>query len=81
MRFGLRLPSFALGVDPPTLAEMGAYLRDAEDLGFDSALLIDHLLVIPRSGLALDSIAISKGADGDGYGGSDHGAVRAAISF
>ncbi len=47
MRFGLRLPSFALGVDPPSLAEMGAYLRDAEDLGFESALLIDHLLVTP----------------------------------
>jgi probable F420-dependent oxidoreductase len=45
MRFGLRLPSFALGVEPTSLAEMGAYLRRAEDLGFESALLIDHLLV------------------------------------
>jgi probable F420-dependent oxidoreductase len=26
---------------------MGAYLRHAEDLGFDSAMLIDHLLVAP----------------------------------
>ena len=29
------------------LAEMGAYLRHAEDLGFDSAMLIDHLLIAP----------------------------------
>lgn len=47
MRFGLRLPSFALGDDTASLAEMGAYLRRAEDLGFDSAMLIDHLLVTP----------------------------------
>jgi probable F420-dependent oxidoreductase len=47
MRFGLRLPSFALGVEPTSLADMGAYLRRAEDLGFESALLIDHLLVAP----------------------------------
>jgi probable F420-dependent oxidoreductase len=47
MRFGLRLPSFALGVEPTSLTDMGAYLRRAEDLGFESALLIDHLLVAP----------------------------------
>jgi probable F420-dependent oxidoreductase len=47
MRFGLRLPSFALGVEPTSLADIGAYLRRAEDLGFESALLIDHLLVAP----------------------------------
>ena len=47
MRFGLRLPSFALGEDTASLAEMGAYLRRAEDLGFESAMLIDHLLVAP----------------------------------
>jgi hypothetical protein len=47
MRFGLRLPSFALGEDTAGLAEMGAYLRHAEDLGFESAMLIDHLLVAP----------------------------------
>jgi probable F420-dependent oxidoreductase len=47
MRFGLRLPSFALGVEPTSLADMGDYLRRAEDLGFESALLIDHLLVAP----------------------------------
>ena len=47
MHFGLRLPSFALGEETASLAEMGAYLRHAEDLGFDSAMLIDHLLVAP----------------------------------
>jgi probable F420-dependent oxidoreductase len=45
MRFGLRLPSFALGEQTASLAAMGAYLRHAEDLGFDTAMLIDHLLV------------------------------------
>ena len=33
MKFGLRIPSFALGPKTATLAEMGAYLRRAEDLG------------------------------------------------
>lgn len=47
MRFGLRLPSFALGERTASLEEMGAYLRHAEDLGFESAMLIDHLLVAP----------------------------------
>jgi probable F420-dependent oxidoreductase len=47
MKFGLRLPSFALGERTASLDEMGAYLRRAEDLGFESALLIDHLLVAP----------------------------------
>ncbi|MBI2201016.1 MAG: LLM class flavin-dependent oxidoreductase [Armatimonadetes bacterium] len=47
MKFGLRLPSFALGPKTATLAEMGAYLRRAEDLGFDSAMCIDHLLIVP----------------------------------
>ena len=47
MKLGLRLPSFALGDRTASLAEMGAYLRRAEDLGFESALLIDHLLVAP----------------------------------
>ncbi len=45
MQFGLRLPSFALGEQTASLAEMGAYLRRAEDLGFDTAMLIDHLLI------------------------------------
>jgi alkanesulfonate monooxygenase len=46
-RFGLRLPSFALGPKTASLAEMGAYLRRAEDLGFDCAVSIDHLLLTP----------------------------------
>ena len=47
MRYGLRLPSYALGERTVGLQEMGAYLRRAEDLGFDSAMLIDHLLIAP----------------------------------
>ena len=47
IKFGLRLPSFALGARTATLSEMGAYLRRAEDLGFDSAVSIDHLLLTP----------------------------------
>ena len=47
MNFGLRIPSFALGPKTATLAEMGAYLRRAEDLGFDCAVSIDHLLLTP----------------------------------
>ncbi|HBH02649.1 MAG TPA: hypothetical protein DDZ42_12130 [Candidatus Rokubacteria bacterium] len=47
MRYGLRLPSFALGPKTATLDEMGRYLRRAEDLGFDCAVSIDHLLLTP----------------------------------
>ncbi len=47
MRYGLRLPSFALGPKTATLEEMGRYLRRAEDLGFDCAVSIDHLLLTP----------------------------------
>lgn len=47
MRFGLRLPSYSLGDATVSLSEMGAYLRHAEDLGFESALLIDHVLTAP----------------------------------
>jgi alkanesulfonate monooxygenase len=47
MRFGLRLPSFALGPKTASLQEMGAYLRRAEDLGFECAVSIDHLLLTP----------------------------------
>ena len=47
MQYGLRLPSFALGAETASLQEMGAYLRRAEDLGFESAMLIDHLLIAP----------------------------------
>lgn len=44
MRFGLRLPAFALGQKTATLAAMGTYLRRAEQLGFEVAVTIDHLL-------------------------------------
>ncbi len=47
MKYGLRLPTFALGPRTASLAEMGHYLRRAEDLGVDCALTIDHLLVTP----------------------------------
>lgn len=47
MKYGLRLPSFALGPGTAPLAEMGAYLRRAEDLGFEYATTIDHLLTTP----------------------------------
>ncbi|MBI4588404.1 MAG: TIGR03619 family F420-dependent LLM class oxidoreductase [Candidatus Rokubacteria bacterium] len=47
MRFGLRLPSFALGPKTASLHEMGTYLRRAEDLGFECAVSIDHLLLTP----------------------------------
>ncbi len=47
MRYGLRLPSFALGPRTATLESMGRYLRRAEDLGFDCAVSIDHLLLTP----------------------------------
>ncbi len=47
MKYGLRLPSFALGPQTASLEEMGRYLRRAEDLGFDSAVSIDHLLLTP----------------------------------
>lgn len=47
MRFGLRLPTFALGPRTASLSVMGEYLRHAEDLGFELAVCIDHLLVVP----------------------------------
>jgi probable F420-dependent oxidoreductase len=47
MKYGLRIPSFALGPRTATLDEMGRYLRRAEDLGFDCAVSIDHLLRTP----------------------------------
>lgn len=46
MKFGLRIPSFALP-HTPSVAEMGAYLRRAEDLGFETATCIDHMLPVP----------------------------------
>lgn len=47
MKYGLRIPSFALGPRTASLEAMGRYLRRAEDLGFDSAVSIDHLLLTP----------------------------------
>jgi probable F420-dependent oxidoreductase len=47
MTYGLRMPSFALGPRTASLDAMGAYLRRAEDLGFESAVTIDHLLLTP----------------------------------
>lgn len=47
MKYGLRMPSFALGPKTATLQEMGAYLRRAEDHGFEAAVSIDHLLLTP----------------------------------
>ena len=47
MRYGLRIPSFALGPKTAKLDAMGSYLRRAEDLGFDAAVTIDHLLLTP----------------------------------
>jgi len=47
MRYGLRIPSFALGPRTAKLDAMGEYLRRAESLGFDSAVTIDHLLLTP----------------------------------
>jgi len=47
VKYGLRLPSFALGEKTAKLSEMGAYARRAEELGFESAFSIDHLLITP----------------------------------
>jgi probable F420-dependent oxidoreductase len=47
VKYGLRLPSFALGPATAGLDQMGKYLRRAEDLGFDCAVSIDHLLITP----------------------------------
>lgn len=47
MRFGLRLPTFALGPRSASLSEIGVYLRRAEQLGFEVAVTIDHLLTTP----------------------------------
>jgi len=43
MKSGLRMPSRALGDRTASLAEVGAYLRRAGDLGFDCPVSIDHL--------------------------------------
>ena len=66
MKFGLRIPSFALGPKTATLAEMGVYLRRAEDLGFDSAVSIDHLLMTPPAARAAEVIK-GHGPAGGGH--------------
>ena len=47
MRYGLRIPSFAVGPRTASLETMGRYLRRAEDLKFECAVTIDHLLLTP----------------------------------
>jgi len=47
MKHGLRIPSFALGPTTASLDAMGRYLRRAEDLRFECAVTIDHLLLTP----------------------------------
>jgi len=47
MKYGLRIPSFALGPKTASLETMGRYLRRAEDLRFECAVTIDHLLLTP----------------------------------
>ncbi len=43
MRFGLRLPTFAVAPHP-SLHTIGLYLRQAEELGFEAAVTVDRLL-------------------------------------
>lgn len=47
LKFGLRLPTFALGEATTQLDEMVDYLQAAEELGFETAFVIDHLIVTP----------------------------------
>lgn len=47
VKFGLRLPTFALGQATTQLDEMADYLQAAEELGFETAFVIDHLIVTP----------------------------------
>jgi len=47
MKFGLALPSFANRIgssDAPSLEAIAAYAQKAEELGFDSLWVVDHLL-------------------------------------
>jgi hypothetical protein len=60
MRFGLRLPTFALGPRTATLAEMGRYLRRAEVLGFEAAVTIDHLLTTPPASAESSAMGSSQ---------------------
>jgi probable F420-dependent oxidoreductase len=48
MKFGLRLPSYAWpDASYEQVGRLGAYARQAEDVGFDSLWVIDHMLVSP----------------------------------
>jgi hypothetical protein len=47
MKYGVRIPSFALGPKIASLQDTGKYLRHAEDLGFEYAVSIDYLLLTP----------------------------------
>jgi len=47
LKFGLRLPTFALGKETADLDQMAEYLRQAEKMGFAHAFVIDHLLTTP----------------------------------
>lgn len=46
MKFGLRLPTYVFGeADTATLADLVAYARKAEALGFDSLWVVEHPLI------------------------------------
>src|SRR5262249_27695704 len=47
MKYGLRIPSFALGPRTATLGERAGYLRGAEDLRSEAGVTIAHLLLTP----------------------------------
>lgn len=47
LSFGLRLPTYALKSDTTSLDTMVDFLQAAEDLGFETAFVIDHLLITP----------------------------------
>src|ERR1700747_1758412 len=45
VRFGVFLPAYVYpGEEPPTASTLQTYARAAEELGFDSVWLFDHLL-------------------------------------
>ncbi|MBI4464109.1 MAG: TIGR03619 family F420-dependent LLM class oxidoreductase [Acidobacteria bacterium] len=46
-RFGLRLPTFVLGEKTDGLETIVGYVQRAEQLGFESAFTIDHLVITP----------------------------------
>ena len=79
IKFGLRIPSFALGPKTASLAEMGAYLRRAEDLGFDSAVSIDHLLQTPRLPAPGSSRRLLRARRRDAHDQARHHGPRAPL--